>query len=350
MQHESDFEPVVVAAIVTAAIALLLSTVMVLLIIGVRLWRRSVERRKLRFVAKWEPVLLEAMEGAVAVRLPKLSKLELAFFLELWTHLQEATRGSASENLNAFLAQNISVAQLTAVIEKRDVRSIVITLTALGHLRCREAIVPLLRCVLDPSPVVSFAALRAVLRVDAPATLSALVPAMLNRQDWPISRLLNICGELGANVVTEPLLQRLTTAAPAEAIRLLSLLTLGHSERTEPAVRQWLVSQHDPEILAAAFEFTRAPQDLSRLEIATSHRDWRVRVAAAKALGEIGNAIAFQLVVKLLSDPTWWVRHSAARALTAMLGSAHPKLLALCDTNEDPFARDILRQAMAEAG
>ena len=73
-------------------------------------------------------------------------------------------------------------------------------------------------------------------------------------------------------------------------------------------------------------------------------QDWRVRTSAAEALGQIGDARAFEPLIAALKDQNAFVRTSAAKALRQIGARAvEPLVAALADTNEP------IRQASAEA-
>jgi len=346
--RELAFEPVVIAALITALIALCLSVLMAVLIIGFRFWRGRVERHEKAFIDEWEPALFIAMDGPLALKVPTLSRPDLAVFLELWTHLQEVTRGVVSENLNRFLSDNIPTRRIIAMMEHAGIRHRLVAVTALGHLHSRAAIGPLTKLVADPQPILSYAAMRALLRIDPNEMLPHLVPTILTRADWPISRLSALFRELGANVITGPLLDRPLNPTKAEALRLLPLLALCHRERVDPAIREWMKIQSDPEVISAGLKFMSAPEDIPMLMAAAKNDDWRVRAAAASGLGEVGGPAEQRTLETLLSDASWWVRYRAAKALVSLRGATDAALNQIVATSTDKFAREILQQVMAE--
>ena len=52
----------------------------------------------------------------------------------------------------------------------------------------------------------------------------------------------------------------------------------------------------------------------------------------------------------MLADDEWWVRYRAAKALVRLPGVGAPELEQVRARLLDPYARDILGQAVAEAG
>jgi hypothetical protein len=53
---------------------------------------------------------------------------------------------------------------------------------------------------------------------------------------------------------------------------------------------------------------------------------------------------------KLLTDPEWWVRFRAARALVRLPALSRAEIDGIRERQTDAYARDILGQALVEAG
>ena len=123
---------------------------------------------------------------------------------------------------------------------------------------------------------------------------------------------------LGVNLVT--LLISLGAAWRWDA-RLASLFGL--------LVRPWGLSRMlglNTKIFQGLVALGPRPQVLAVLMRALGDRRWRVREAAARALGEMGSAAATEEVVaalvRALGDVRWWVREAAAEVLGKMGSSA----------------------------
>ena len=71
---------------------------------------------------------------------------------------------------------------------------------------------------------------------------------------------------------------------------------------------------------------------------------------AAKVLGRVGEREHLALLQSLLDDPEWWVRYRAAQAIASLPFVGPNQLRAMRRKQNDPYARDILNQAMAEVG
>jgi HEAT repeat protein len=109
-----------------------------------------------------------------------------------------------------------------------------------------------------------------------------------------------------------------------------------------------LGSSTDPDVLMAALACIEDRSDLPWAVGASEHSEWRVRMAAARAIGRIGNREELPVLLQLLRDPVWWVRYHSAHGLVRLEGLQPHELLALHEGAKDSFAADMLSQALAE--
>jgi HEAT repeat protein len=114
------------------------------------------------------------------------------------------------------------------------------------------------------------------------------------------------------------------------------------------AVRGWLGKSSDPNVIGAAIDFIEDARDRLWVRTATQHPSWRVRMAAARALGRIGVTSDQVLLLDLLEDKSWWVRYRAAQALASLPGVSRSDIETLRPRTTDKFAADILTQVLAE--
>ncbi len=334
-------------AFVAAIVALCAALINAILVIAIRLYRQFRERRDATLLATWEPLLYGTASGA-RMSTPKVCPRDLRLFLGLWNHLQESVQGEATKALNEFLIRGGFVPHMLNMLAARNPSTRLIAITAAGHLRDRAAIEPLLKFARDRMPVLSFTAARALLRIDVTHTLPLLLDDILSREDWPIAALAAIFRELGANTITAPLLAIPWHFPPHAARRFLPLLAQAHYEAVAPALRAWLGTVEDPEVLAMAFELLRSRDDLPILAQGAGHANWLVRMATAKALGPLVRKEEQGLLIQLLRDSSWWVRYRAAQALVKLPDMRNEDLLNLRLTIGDRFAADMLAHAMAE--
>ena len=168
------------------------------------------------------------------------------------------------------------------------------------------------------------------------------------RSDWPLARLGSLFESLGPAAVTPTLVQWLLGRPQAGLDRVVKLARFGQRHRVAALVRSWLTGNDAPEVIMAALEYVEEDADLPWVQTAARHADWRVRMAAARALARVGRHREVALLLDLLRDPVWWVRYHAAHALTRLESDLAPGQLELLqETVRDAFAADMLGQALA---
>jgi len=86
------------------------------------------------------------------------------------------------------------------------------------------------------------------------------------------------------------------------------------------------------------------------LALALLDESWPVRAMAAQALGRLKASPAIDALAACVSDRSWWVRHHAAYALAAIGGEGHDALCDLAARSDDPYAREMAREALEFGG
>lgn len=340
-------DPALAFAVGVALTAFASALLLVAASVGLRIARRIRQRRLGRQHVGWRTALLEATEEA-ATPLPPVSDRDLPAFLATWNHLQETLRGEASVNLAGQLRREGFSPRLLRLLERRSLAARLVAITALGHLREVRAWRRLSRLASGTDPVVSFAAARAMLRIEPRRALSRLLPAIARREDWSLSRSGSILQELGPDLVTPPILVLLARPPQGSLERLLKLARFAHREAVAAAVRHWLGTSSDPQVLAGSLDYVEDGADLPWVRGAARHADWHVRMASARALLRIGGAEDLGILLGLLRDPVWWVRYHAAQAIVALPGLPAPEVEQLRRAAQDAFAGDMLGHALAE--
>jgi HEAT repeat protein len=321
------------------------------------------ERRRREFLSLWQPILVRSLQGTFSV-VPHLRRRDLVNFLLLWNHLHESLLDEAKDHLNQ-IARSLSIGDTALrMLTRRNLRERLLAIMALGHLRERAAWDSLFEIAENDGAVLSVAAARALVMIDAVTAIPRLMPLMIKRDDWPAARVAIVLQTAGPDVISD---QIATTAIeyarehdlkddgaglPEETInrsaRLVRYLELAHTVSTLRAARAIAASSHDPEVLAGCLRLLKSSEDLPLVRACLAHKDWRVRVQAAAAIGRIGEDDDEALLVPLLSDRQWWVRYRAAQALARLPSMREPGLRRIQAEKADPFARDILNQAIAE--
>jgi HEAT repeat protein len=281
----------------------------------------------------------------------------------LWNHLQESLLDESKDHLNQ-IAKALSIQHAALHLLRRgNLRERLLAIVTLGQLRERAAWDQLLPIAQREGVLLSVAAARALVMIDPAKAVPELIPLLMRRADWPVSRVANMLQIAGAEVISDQIANAALKAALAESeqhangdskpagndpARMVGYLELAYNVAALPAARMIAELSHDPEVLAACLRLLNSAEDLPVVRDCLSHQDSRVRVQACAALGRIGEARDEELLVPRLSDTEWWVRYRAAQALSRLPHMHEPKLKTIQAAQANPFARDILAQVMAE--
>lgn len=340
-------DPETAFALTVAALAFALGVALLLAIAALGALRRWRERRIATIESQWRGQLELAAEDPRAASLPPIRTGDLPHFLEAWNRLRATTEGEAAERLGSLLTLHGIDRRALALLRRRSTRLRLAAITAVGHLREPLAWARLEVLARESGPT-SFAAARAMLRIDPRNALDLLSPAIPARADWPLARLATVFEELGAAAVTGSLVTMLLRRPRPGLDRVVKLARFGQPEKISGIVRGWLGSSTDADVLMAALAYIEDPSDLPWAHGAAGHAEWRVRMAAARALGRVGGREELPALLELLRDPIWWVRYHAAHALTRLDGLEPHELERLRENARDAFAADMLGQALAE--
>lgn len=346
----SPSDPLLALVFWTGIGVIILSLFMLAAVFALRIGLVLRQRREQRFMARWQPLFAQCMDS-VPERLPPLAKADRYTFLKLLSHYHESLRGSATHNLNLLaIATGMDVVARDMLVD-RNMRARMIAVATLGHLGDKTRWHELRLLIDDPSPLLSLAAMRALLEIDATATLAWLVTVIGAREDWPLAKVAAILEDIGPDRVTLPLIAAAEAAfeiAPRQVPRLLRLLQVAHSDRVVPAVRRILQNTNDEQVIAAGLRLLRDPRDIEMARNFATHPSWIVRVGAMRALGSIGMPEDRKLLTNMLGDPSWWVRYHAAHALVALPFVRIDELQKIRAVLPDRFAADMLGQVIAE--
>ncbi len=341
-------DPETAFALTVSAFTFSVGLLLLAAIAGLGWLRRRRRARILATEGRWRAALQLAADDANAAPLPLIGLHELPHFLVAWNRLRESASADTAIRLESLLTKRGIDQRALAMLKSGSVRQRLAAITAVGHLRDRRAWERLESLAAHSDPVISFAAARALLRIDASRALDALSIAIPARADWPLARLASVFHELGPGTVTNVLITMLLRRPRPGLERVVKLARFGQPDKISGVVRGWLGSSSDPDVLMAALSYIQDPSDLPWAVSAASHPEWRVRMAAARALGRVGGRDQLPTLLELLRDSIWWVRYHAAQGLIRLKGLEPFELETLRENARDAFAADMLGQALAE--
>ena len=338
-------DPFLRVAAVAGAAAVTLTLAIGILIVGLRLHGRHDDRRWQAFVAQWRPVLLGAMLSPLPPRLPNLARRDHGRFLRLWTYLHESVRGEASDRLNRtaldltidrsardFLLRGSRAQQLQAVL-------------AAGYLKDRSAWVELQAMARSSDGLISVNAARALIRIDALEGAQFLMPLILARHDWDVTRVAAFLVD-AREAFWLLLIKGLPSLAARDLPRALALAEALRLQLPAATLRYLLDAHQPPEVVCCALRLAAAAELAQEVRRCLAHADADVRLQAALAMARLGGPADVPRLAALLEDAEWPVRLGAAQALSSLPFLSTAQLAAL--QREGGAANDVLRQVVAE--
>lgn len=340
-------DPLLAAAYYSALAALGTSLLLLAAVLALRWRTRAAVAATGRVQGHWRLrfAAVAVGDGAPASR---PARREVRAVLELWNQTAANLKGAARDRLAEYGLRCGFDAAAAALIRRRAMADRLLGLATLAQLADRAQVEAIRALAADPSAAVSLSAARALIRIDAVEGLAALLPQILDRQDWPIGRLADALRDAPPEPVADLIALALERAPPRDRPRLLALARIAPRQRIAPQVRAILAETQDPETLIAALKLVADPRDAALVRARLAHADWAVRVAAVRALGRIATPGDLPPLAAALADPSWWVRQRAADAIVSLPYLDARQLQELRERASDPFAADALARAMAE--
>jgi HEAT repeat protein len=344
--------PVSVALWMTVA-SIAASLLLLLYTLELRLRRRLHERRRAGVIAHWRAVIAAAVTGAAgtaAAAAPKLRRRERQEFLRLWVYTRSMLEGAAADRL-ILLAQKLGLTEFVrAQASHAHLGTRLIAMQALGFLRDADSVATLAAAMDDANTLVSITAAEALAAIDPARGVALLVPKIAGRRDWPRTHVFNVLQRAGSAVISEPLYRCIRAAADEDAAYLLQFAEIAEFDVRDALAVELLRSRTNPEVVAAALKLATGHAAVPRTDEFLAHPTWYVRMQAAKLVGRMRRPEDAGRLEKLLADEEWWVRYRAAKALVRLPGVNASALEQIRQRLQDRYAKDILGQAIAEAG
>ena len=304
-------------------------------------------RRRARLVAEWRPLLASAALGEDTPP-RELARHEWADVAALWNHMHEVVRGEARARLEAYGRWAKLPAHARHALEHGPVRGRILAALTLGNLRVATAWAPLAELADGRNPALSYAAARALVRIDAERALPLLIRPLVDREDWAPDRVAGLLAEAGPALVDGPLAEAALDVARPGRLRALRFLAALRCPGLDGVVRRLLTTDDEGEVLAAALALAAAPDVLPAVRRLATHPAWLVRTQAAAALGRLGQPTDVETLRTMLLDEAWWVRFRAAQALGALPFVSLEAFMALAEEEPDASAREALAHVAAE--
>lgn len=341
-------EPALRMAVLSGAFigAITLSLLVMIAVLRYKAQRKQHQDQQLR--QEWEPVFFHVLDNR-PYPVPDLPKSQQKNLLVLWLKLTELVAGKARERLKQFALEIGLNAYARDLILHTQISDKLIATVALGRMGERASWGELAFTVRNPHPILSLLAIRSLLQIDPKRAAPTLMYEMGFRDDWPLRTIVAALSEIDTNQLVPDLLNSLRMARETQLPKLLRIAELVNPEDIWPALIPLLDRDRPSEIVIAALKAVKDRHHLEMVRALAEHPEWAVRTQVATTLGKIGLADDIDRLVKMLHDSQWWVRYRAATALVEFPLITRPQLHQIYRSLTDPYAAQILEQALAES-
>lgn len=340
-------DPLLRFAFNTGLVSFALAFLLVLTLMAMRLKLRMDLRRRAQFLSTWRPLLMQSLMDSEG-ELPEIKPADWHTFFAYWNHLHESLRGDVKEGLNQVARAVGADKEARRMLSRGTMRDRLMALHTFGNLRDASVWHELQDAVTGDNSFLALTAMRALIQIDAKASIPVLLSQLSRRHDWSLASIATILHDAGIDVVSETLAEAALRAPKAEAPRLIHLLAALHATAALPVIREVLATTTDEAVIAACLPMVNGSADLPLVRKFTAHASGTIRAHAASAIGRIGLPGDESLLVDMLGDRLWWVRYRAAQALVDLPFVDRAALQRIQAEHPDPFARDMLAQALAE--
>jgi len=327
--------------------AFVITVFLILYVLAFRLIQTLHEHSSQKFYKNWRPVLASCSLQSPD-KLPVLHGRDHLAFLTLWNHYYESLKGEARANLVA-LAHRVDLAGIARCqLFRSDKKHRLLGILTLGHLRSREDW-PLLNQFLHlPDTYLSLVSMRACFQIHPQRAVDTLLPYLITRTDFPAAQVGNLLRNTDANNICSQLNLHMMLNLSNGSNNILRYMQFCGCEINRPILEAILDKRLDDQVLSTALNIINDPMAMDLIIPLAEHPRWHVRVHVAAALGRLAKHEQIPPLLNLVKDSQWWVRYRAAQALARLPFLKREELEEIIKGMDDRYARDILRQAMAE--
>ena len=302
--------------------------------------------------AQWQPVIFQALfdESVQAdFNSTRLPARKVAAFSRLWCSVLEMIEGESHERLRR-LGRILNLeSALLPLLKQRRFEKRLLAVTCLGYLGGESASHRLQRIIdVETSPVLSLAALKALMKIDQKAGLHWLFAARYQHH-WPTERLVEVLEQVDQRRAIAAVKRAMSIERIERLPDLLKLLAGVHAHLSEEEIRV-LADEYSasPDVISHLLPLVNHAPLHDWVRAMLAHADVRVRIQAARTMKRVGRKDDLPALVPLLKDRDWWARYRAMQAIWSLPGVSPDRVGSEVAALKDQFARDILRHVAQE--
>lgn len=310
-----------------------------------------VERRRVaRVTDTWREIFAAAIVNIRSQPLPRVRRREWGEVLRNWNMFRALVTGESAAHLIRVGEQIGLVESAKRMLDSNRLTAQLLGAQALGYLGDDIRWGDLVQLLEDSNTALSVTAALALARIDADRACDPVLSAVVQRRDWPRTSVSATLKLLGEARISEPLTAAVREGDTSTRVHLMTFAQFIAADLADALAVDMLAESQDPRILAASLKLVSGRLGMPRLALLARHDVPFVRIEAAKAMGRLGQQEHVDSLERMLTDRHWWVRYRAAQAIVSLPFVGPNSLRQIAVTHRDPFARDIMTQALAEAG
>lgn len=343
----------ITSSFTAAVITLLLFASSVLL----RLRLQAGQRAEQKFLATWRPLLtqvaIHGIDPETDKQLPGMRAKKHAarrFLLNEWNIMHDCLKGSARNHLTR-VGYRLGLDEIAwhDLKHSNSLGEQLLAIVTLGHLGDMGAWDEIVAELDSDNTLLSLMAAKALCNIDPDRAMPLLLKQILSRSDWADARIAGVLTEAGPAAISKPLRDAILRAGPEDQEKLIGFLPMVYKPVASTVIQQLLKSDVDDRVLGACLKVADGPLELEQVRELIHHPRWHIRMRAAIALGRFGQPEDCPRLLGLLADREWWVRYRAAQSLVGLPFVDRDELLAMRDSVDDPYGRDMMDQVLGEA-
>jgi len=332
-------------------VSLAISLFLILQIIVIRLLFMQYQQYKKKTLVMWRTLLLNSLcEGEK--HYPAMNARAASIVIDLWNKLYETISDEEYRQYFINFARETGLMDFSLKqLNKEKLKAKLQAIRAVGNMGLKEAWPQVEKAVNSKITVLSLSAAECLVHLDMVKAIDPLLDLVEDRPDWPRDRVAGLFQTIGADYLSKPMASRMLKMSDDNLARMIRYLELIHEKDALNVLKIRLREGASPDTIAASlYMLGRIPstKSLAMVRAYCFHPSWIVRNQAAIALGRIGNEEDQKILAKLVRDTNRWVRFRAAQALVNLPTVLLSELKFIAGRVDDPFARDILIQAIAE--
>lgn len=217
-----------------------LSLALFILILLMRFNLIRQENRHQKMVEVWTPILELCLHGQWPEAVLKVGSRDLLTFLSLWSGYAESVDSEGLQILRLVAIYAGVEPLLPKAFWKGNVRIRIVIINVFGLLADRNTWSLCKNFLNDSNPLLSLAAARSMLRMDAERALPLVLKAIDSHRSWPVARTSLMLLEAGKELISAPIIEKLQTVEPTRLVDWIPYLEIVSPTEALPTLKQLL--------------------------------------------------------------------------------------------------------------